>query len=102
MTVHVTTPSTYNEMMNVIEKNKMSELVNNIMLLGKIYPPAEIEQLFPLIQIKRKMDIVYGYDNDKFTADTKKDVTTKQNEQKLAMLQQLASSPNQQSNAQNP
>ncbi len=33
MTVNVTTPSTYNEMMGVVEKNKMKEMVENIMML---------------------------------------------------------------------
>lgn len=104
MTVHVTTPSTYNEMMGVVEKNKINDLVNNVMLLEKAYPPEMIQQIIPLQQIWDKMKKVYDFEDGKFVADTKKDIIQKKNEEKLNALKQLTTtnllSPNRSQNAQ--
>lgn len=90
MTVNITTPYTNSSIMQTIEKNKMQELVQNLQILSVVYGPQAVAEVAPMAKIWDKVKMAYGYDDVQFTADSKKDITTKKNEQMMKQINDMA------------
>lgn len=87
LTVRVITPSTYNSVLVSVEKNRFTELVNNLVALGNLYWPEAIQEIAPFKEIRDKAKIVYGYWQE-YTATTKLQQTREENIETVNELQQ--------------
>lgn len=85
--VNIVTPATNNTVMATIEKNKISELAQNIQILAQSYWPEAVQQAFPLEQVIDKIKQAYWYDQTRMTADSKKDLIRKENEEAISEMQ---------------
>lgn len=91
MVVNIITPSTYNKTLSVIEKNKITEMINNLMTMAQVYGPEAIQDFAKPEKIWEMMKIAYWYDEE-MTAATKKSKTERENQEKLREVkQQIAS-----------
>lgn len=87
LTVRVITPSTYNSVLTSIEKNKFTELVNNLVALGNVYWPEAVQEVAPFKEVREKAKVAFGYWQE-YTATTKLENTRKENKQALKELQE--------------
>ena len=88
--VKIVTNSSYNKAGSVLEKNKFTELTNNMVNLAKVYWPEVLNKYFPLQTAIDLMNQAYGYDPDmKYVAKTKKDKTRDENLKKLDALKDM-------------
>jgi hypothetical protein len=91
MCVRVVTGTTANTRMQIIEKNKTNEFIQRYIQLTQVVWPEKMEEVFPMDQVLEKWKVVYGYDDKKLVADTKKDKIRRDNEEKLALLKEMMS-----------
>lgn len=95
ITVNIVTPATNNLVMQTIWQNKFVELTTSMQSLANIYWPEVLQEEFPVDQIIDKFKSAYQIDRTKLSADTKKDLISRQNKKDIddmqAMLQDMRS-----------
>lgn len=90
--VRVTTASTNNSKLNVIEKNKAMEMVNILKVFSEIYWPEIVLSVAPFEAMRQRVNTAYGYWDKDTEVKSKKQRTKDENAEKLAAFKEFINS----------
>lgn len=98
--VRVTTGSTNNSKLNVIEKNKAFEMVNVIKMLSDVYWPEKIIEMFPVDQIETRINNAFWYWDRDTEVKSKKQRVKDENMEKIWAFREFITSLTEDANQQ--
>lgn len=91
VTVRIISASNSNSKLTVIEKNKVKEMIEMIVMLSNVYGQDKVAQYFPLDFVKQKTMNAYWYWDKDTMIKSKKQKTKENNEKMLESLKQMES-----------